>query len=439
MPQQQEGHITVIERDLREWDEIHAMSLRPLIANSSDAASDAVASDPRAEIFGLTDLPGMGHHMVRCVCRERLQADLTVLSFEVRPSSECTTNLVIHEYGAKCIAIVDVARQQILAGSASKEKLLQFRSLDDGWVELTVTLPRERSFHTYIGTSNGLDLIYEGRAQIQYHLRNQVQFRLTGHRDLRALHPELSPSDPFVIVDVGAAGGLQTHWEELLLSDVGESLDVYLFEPGKVQANSLSVDYAQYDNVKILEDALAGEHCNSEIYLTRFPDCASALMPNMDFLRSFDVRPCFEIVDVESIQFTPLSSLVDGGKVAPPDFIKIDVQGLEYEVLKGCGPYLNSCLGVELEAHFYPVYKNQRLLGDIVALLDGFGLRLRTLTPQHTFDWDLVEVNAIFTRDPERTTKAEDLAKLAVIHRVLHLRKHTYGAELAALFQPRRA
>jgi FkbM family methyltransferase len=433
MPHQPEGPIKVIERDLRDWEQIHAMSIRPLGANLSDGAVEGAAHD----VYGLMDLPGKGHHLVRTVCRERLQAQFTVLSFQVKPSPECTTNLVIHEYGTKCVAIVDVAQRLILGGSASKENLLQFTALDDGWVELTVILARERSFHTYIGTAEGVDLIYEGRGQVQYHLRNQVHFRLTGHRDLRALHPELNPSDPLVIVDVGAAGGLQAHWEELLLSDVGESLDVYLFEPGKVQANSLSVDYAQYDNVKILEDALAGEDCKSDIYLTRFPDCASALVPNMEFLKSFDVSPCFEIVSVESIQFTPLSRLIEDGAVAPPDFIKIDVQGFEYEVLKGCGPYLSSCLGVELESHFYPVYKNQRLLGDIVALLDGFGLRLRTLTPQHTFDWDLVEVNAIFTRDPERTTEAKDLAKLAVIHRVLGLRKHTYGAELAALFPPR--
>jgi hypothetical protein len=34
---------------------------------------------------------------------------------------------------------------------------------------------------------------------------------------------------------------------------------------------------------------------------------------------------------------------------------------------------LSQVLAVELESHIYPIYKDQKLLGDVTRFLDGFG------------------------------------------------------------------
>ena len=64
-------------------------------------------------------------------------------------------------------------------------------------------------------------------------------------------------------------------------------------------------------------------------------------------------------------------------KSPAPDAIKIDVQGFEFQVLQGFGSLLQHCLGIELEAHFYPIYRGQKLLHDIVSMLSDYGLVLR--------------------------------------------------------------
>jgi hypothetical protein len=75
------------------------------------------------------------------------------------------------------------------------------------------------------------------------------------------------------------------------------------------------------------------------------------------------------------------------------------------------------------------------LFGEIIELLDGFGFRLRQATPQNSFDGDLVEVNAVFTRSPHRIASEEGRLKLALVDRVLQLDRHGHGSILAEPFR----
>ena len=65
---------------------------------------------------------------------------------------------------------------------------------------------------------------------------------------------------------------------------------------------------------------------------------------------------------------------LEGSKVARPDFLSIDTQGSEYEILLGARDTLKSdVLAVCLEAEFHPLYKGQKLFGDLLTLLSEQG------------------------------------------------------------------
>lgn len=51
--------------------------------------------------------------------------------------------------------------------------------------------------------------------------------------------------------------------------------------------------------------------------------------------------------------------------------MRIRGAGAEYDVLRGCGEIPDRVLAVEVQVHLYPLYRKQKLFGDVVDLLDG--------------------------------------------------------------------
>lgn len=71
-----------------------------------------------------------------------------------------------------------------------------------------------------------------------------------------------------------------------------------------------------------------------------------------------------------------IDSIFEPGNVSmpPPDFLSIDTQGAEYEILQGAKETLKSdVLALVIETEFHSIYKDQRLFGDLAGLLAGYG------------------------------------------------------------------
>jgi FkbM family methyltransferase len=86
-----------------------------------------------------------------------------------------------------------------------------------------------------------------------------------------------------------------------------------------------------------------------------------------DALRAMERRPV-ETVTMDKLLGGPAIS------AAPPDFLSCDTQGTEYEILQGAKETLKSrVLGLIVEVEFHPIYKDQKLFGDITQFLSGEG------------------------------------------------------------------
>jgi FkbM family methyltransferase len=61
-------------------------------------------------------------------------------------------------------------------------------------------------------------------------------------------------------------------------------------------------------------------------------------------------------------------------QIPPPDFLSLDTQGSEYEILLGAKDTLTfSIVALVIEAEFHPLYKGQKLFGDLLQLLGDSG------------------------------------------------------------------
>jgi FkbM family methyltransferase len=202
-------------------------------------------------------------------------------------------------------------------------------------------------------------------------------------------------------VDVGAMGGLQPKWRPHT-----DRILPILFEPNPEEARRLR---ASAPNAIVVEAALSSTVGKRALVITENPTCVSLRYPNDHFLLEYGIRPHFRVKKTLATPCTRYDVLHQQGTVPAPDAIKLDVQGCEFEVLLGFGVLLQHCIGIELEAHFYPLYRDQHLLHDIVSLLHAHGFVLRKLdqNKMDNFEGDLVEVDAYFTK-PRTTVMAYD-------------------------------
>lgn len=99
------------------------------------------------------------------------------------------------------------------------------------------------------------------------------------------------------------------------------------------------------------------------------------------------------------------------------DFLKIDAQGAEYQILKGGEKFLKeSCLGLQLELFNIPLYKDIKLLTEVEEYLNDKGFDLVKKFPAHgSFD---SQHDCVFLK---RDTKQSTSEKMALIRNVYNL------------------
>jgi len=137
-----------------------------------------------------------------------------------------------------------------------------------------------------------------------------------------ALASVVRPAD--VCLDVGANLGFFT----LLLSRLaGPRGAVFAFEP--VPANAAAIEsnarLNRLENIEILTLALSGVDGRDELLLARHIGGA--------VLRSAGTPP--DHVGGMDVETASLDTLVERGRIRPPDVVKIDVEGAEMDVLRG--------------------------------------------------------------------------------------------------------
>jgi FkbM family methyltransferase len=126
------------------------------------------------------------------------------------------------------------------------------------------------------------------------------------------------------VYDLGANVG---YFSLLASALIGKNGKVYSFEPikqnFKLLANHIAINKA--DNIKVFEFAIADK--NKKIVFTNSENPFANTYINSSPM--FDISPTIEI------EGRSLDSLCFDDKLLPPDFIKMDIEGAEFDALKG--------------------------------------------------------------------------------------------------------
>lgn len=386
---------------LVEWQPVHACAVE------INAEGGAV----------LTDLPDQDWHLMRFESPECL--GLIRLVVRYRPLPGCAADLYVNQWGGFDVCHLS-AHGQIRRRGAYRA--LSVRRQGEDFIAEIEWLNLHPS--VAVGTSRGAQGLYKGRGQPQFVIHDITL--------ARGEVPAPPADDVLVMVDVGAAGDIPTEWKA-----VRAQILPVLFEPHQELAAALAESHRTSDPAtvppaQIYSCALYNRDTTLPVHVTRFSDCSSLLRPDPARLAGFAVAPLFEVVRQAEAACRRYDSLHAKEGAPLPDVIKIDVQGVEYEVLEGFGGLLDHCVAITLETHTIPIYEGQKTIGDILGLMDRWGFELRRLQPQDSFDGVAVEYNAFFTRRvhclPEPIEGA--LRKLRLAEEVWNLHRSDMGRRL---------
>ncbi|VVM04679.1 FkbM family methyltransferase [Methylacidimicrobium tartarophylax] len=170
------------------------------------------------------------------------------------------------------------------------------------------------------------------------------------------------------LVDIGANRGQFA----LVARRAWPEARIYSFEPLEEPCRRFRKLFAGDAKVGLFPAGIAPKRERRTIHISRKED-SSSLLPIGAQAEFFPGTEEAGRVDVE---VGPLGEWLSAKEIESPAFLKIDVQGFEGEVLRGCEGLLECFACVYVEASFVELYGGQALAGEVVSFLQESGWRL---------------------------------------------------------------
>jgi FkbM family methyltransferase len=249
------------------------------------------------------------------------------------------------------------------------------------------------------------------------------------------------------IADVGARGGLD---EDLL--PIAWACSAYGFEPEPGEAARLQERAdGRWRDVKILPWAVGGTSGAATLHVPEGPEGASLLEHNPAMVERFGYDNLHVTRKTITVETVTLDAIRASGQLGPVDYLKVDIEGAELDLLKSAGTILEECSALKIECSFVPQRTGQPLIWDVVPfvleagfdLVDISGLHRwrRRPVPAHPYFIDyampysrgqVAQCDLTFLRRPETATNPRMLAMLVVMASALGYFDFAIGALRAA-------
>ena len=208
-------------------------------------------------------------------------------------------------------------------------------------------------------------------------------------------------------LDIGAAEGLDARWDLLK-----EKINFFFVEPHPESSKDLLIE--KKNIITKVFDEKPG--LTKNFFLTNKPTCSSFLKPNINYLDKFGDVNRYHTKEILKFETTTVDKEFANLSL---DFVKIDTQGSELNILKGSNKSLEEILGLEIECEFFKIYENQPLYEDIKNYLENYNLILFDFIDIIRWERDKFThlgqpqfANILFLRSPENIIELYKKGKL---------------------------
>ena len=190
---------------------------------------------------------------------------------------------------------------------------------------------------------------------------------MNGVAPLFELYPLLNQINQIkTIIDIGSNKG-----QFLLLGrSIFPSAKIYSFEP-QINILNLQKKVLGTKNINYYNFSLGNEEKESELYVTKRKDSSSVLKPILTKNRNFMTN------EIKKTSIKRLDELPNIKNIERPSVLKLDVQGYEFEVLKGAENILDYIDYVISEVSFIEVYENQTSANQLIKFLKSKSFEIK--------------------------------------------------------------
>ncbi len=174
-----------------------------------------------------------------------------------------------------------------------------------------------------------------------------------------------------VWIDVGAHEGELT----FPFASVDRTLLVYAFEPNLRAASRIMGRLANY---VVLPIAVAATDGSAELQLNAYEQSSSLLPADDAGAKAWRSELEFKVIGSVTVPTMRLDTFMNGAGIESVDFLKVDAQGLDLEVVRSAGDRLRDVARVQLEATTasYRQYEGAPGKSEIVEFMESNGFRL---------------------------------------------------------------
>ena len=215
---------------------------------------------------------------------------------------------------------------------------------------------------------------------------NRLRYESHKTEDHSNLISKLLVDNKLIALDVGAQGGF---FESNLFANKYNNF----FDPIVVEPLSNEAEKLNKKNYKVITKGLWSANCKKKLYVVgKRSGSSSMYKPSKDNYDLYNFKKkdfsLFDITNEVEVECTTANDSLNKLNIKHLDFLKIDTQGSELEILKGLGEYRP--LMIKVEAQVVPMYEDVPSWGELMNYLYKINYM--------TSEW--VEIGPHLTRSP---------------------------------------